>query len=61
MSSDRFLHRHEEAEDDALLHATRVGMLAERVGLPLLPWQQQVIDRMCVADATTTNKEADHG
>jgi hypothetical protein len=33
-----------EAVDVALLNAACIGLFAERVGLPLLPWQQRVID-----------------
>jgi hypothetical protein len=35
----------EEAIDEALLNSTRIGMMSEKVGLPLLPWQQDAIDR----------------
>jgi hypothetical protein len=35
--TDRFLHL-PTSVDEALLEATRIGMLAEQTGLPLLPW-----------------------
>lgn len=38
--------------DEALLEATRIGMLAEQTGLPLLPWQQRAIDLACIVDRT---------
>ena len=38
--------------DEALLDATRIGMLAEQVSLPLEPWQQRVIDLACIVDRT---------
>lgn len=41
--SDAILHL-PTSVDEALLEATRIGMLAEQTGLPLLPWQQRAID-----------------
>ena len=51
MSADRFLHL-PSAVDEALLDATRISMLAEQSGIPLLPWQQRVIDLACIVDRT---------
>ena len=44
-----FLHL-PSAVDEALLDATRISMLAEQTGLPLLPWQQRAIDLACIVD-----------
>lgn len=49
--SDRSLHLPTQV-DEALLEATRIGMLAEQTGLPLLPWQQRAIDLACIVDRT---------
>ncbi len=51
MTGDRFLHL-PTSVDEALLEATRIGMLAEQTGLPLLPWQQRAIDLACIVDRT---------
>ena len=45
--SDAILHL-PTSVDEALLDATRISMLAEQTGLPLLPWQQRVIDLACI-------------
>jgi len=50
--TDRFLHL-PTSVDEALLEATRIGMLAEQTGLPLLPWQQRAIDLACIVDLDT--------
>lgn len=49
--TDRFMHL-PTSVDEALLEATRIGMLAEQTGLPLLPWQQRAIDLACIVDRT---------
>ena len=49
--SDAILHL-PTSVDEALLEATRIGMLAEQTGLPLLPWQQRAIDLACIVDRT---------
>lgn len=39
----------EERIDHALIEAGTVGLFSERVGLPLLPWQQRFVDHMFIA------------
>ena len=41
----------DECIDEALIEAAAVGLFAERVGLPLQPWQQRVVDHMLIKDA----------
>ena len=42
----------EQRIDHALIEAATVGLFSERVGLPLLPWQQRFVDHMFIAKET---------
>lgn len=40
----------EEAIDEGLLNAAAIALFLERCGLPLVPWQQRVVDGAMVAE-----------
>lgn len=51
MTAGRSLHESEPEDelspaDRRLLEAADIGLFSERVGLPLEPWQQAVVDKM---------------